>query len=171
MADHYWATLNIGGRVTAEQLREIVQLAVQDGAEQMECPAGLRLLLPEQRGLEVIARPQQTVLAVTGEVNWGAFETLEAYLRWVRIPYDRETEAAPGEPTILVRFRPGRGAVIHPSDGKGHPVLTLKVLEQAVAETATREELIHRIRQLAGADIPPLPPLQVQPVAATACSA
>lgn len=61
--------------------------------------------------------------------------------------------------------------MIHPSDGKGHPVLTLKVLEQAFAETTTRDELIRRIRPLAGADIPLLSPLQVAPVAATACSA
>lgn len=98
MADHYWATLKVGGRVTAEQLREIVRLAVADGVELIECPAALRPLLSEEGRLEVVTRPQQAVLELTGEADWGAFETLERICDTCGFPMTGKRRRRPASP-------------------------------------------------------------------------
>lgn len=93
------AIIKVGGDLTAEQLREIVRLARQDNAENIEIPEEVaQYLSDEEKGHpSIIVTPRVRHIEASGaEVNYGEFERLEAWLKERRIPFDRYTEEHAG---------------------------------------------------------------------------
>ena len=97
------------------------------------------------------------------------FEELEDYLVKQAIPFDRVSDGKYEHSPELRRFRPnvidGEGRVLQPSvdrtflcDHDNRPMVASADINEALAETQTREELAARLAGLCGSDIPDLFP-------------
>jgi len=104
------------------------------------------------------------------EARWGQFEELETYLVEQAIPFDRLSDGRYEYSPELRQFRPAitdaDGKILQPEtdrtflcDHDNRPTAALADVDKAIAETTTREELVLRLMELCGLDIPGLPPL------------
>jgi len=160
MSERMWTKIEIGGNISRQVLTHLVE----------NFAAAPPLL--EEAGAET-GSPEAThyLELEDSEASWGRFEELETYLVGEAVPFDRLSDGGYESSPELRKFRPrltNGGSIVRPEvdrtflcDHDNHPAVTVADIEEAIAETQTREELAARLIALCGLDIADLPPLSV----------
>ena len=159
MGEHFPAKIDIGGKIPAELLPELTQLAVADG-------------LAVDWGGEPITEVEDLLRAVDDDncltlydeqASYGEFDDLETFLRNNDIPYDRASDPHFEYGGCIVMFRPGMKAPRYFPQQDGWIMVKVADLEPLLKKRTTLA-IKNRLRELLGDDIPPLPPCELPDV-------
>lgn len=152
MAKYSWAKIEIGGKVSISVLNSLAE--------------NFDVSVPKPFGLISHLKKEDD------KALWGRFQELETYLVEQAIPFNRVSDGGDEHDSELRRFRPKltdvQGGVSQaecdrtsPCGYDDYPAIASVEIGKAIAETQTRQELIVRLTELCGLDIPDLPPLKV----------
>ena len=152
MGEYVWTTYTIGGTVTAEHIRELVQHVMNypDQGGGGDFADGLDALKEAVKA--------GTALVIATSLNFGNDEALDDFLVEAGLPFSAAWSAQPGQFDAGIRYwNPGMDGVDESGgDDDGEPVIALRELRSELAAGKTLADIIAGMEPASGDAVPPL---------------